>query len=363
MHCALRHPRKYINGEALLSNYRSLQKLCASSRLMAVVKADAYGHGLQTVVRLLQPLAHGFAVATVGEGLLLRRLGVEQTILVMQGFIDERELATAVSHNLSLLVHAPPQLRMLQTAASDAALSLWIKLDTGMHRLGFALTDLDAVIGSLSAQRLAHPPVLCSHFACADDREQDAYTTKQWDLYQRAQNHVHLSGSIANSAAALSHQDYHLDWVRVGIALYGAVASAPRSLAVQLRPVMTVRAPIIAVRTLPAGARVGYGGDYVCRRRTAAAVISVGYGDGYPRAAATSKPVFINGKICQTIGRISMDMMSVDLGEATARVGDQAELWGQHLPVTRVAKACQTIAYELLCAASIIETGNESDHG
>lgn len=350
---ALRQARKYIDAEALASNYRCLQKLCGGSRLMAVVKADAYGHGLQAVVRVLQPIAHGFAVATVAEGLFLRRLGVEQTVLIMQGFTDEWELSSALSQNLSLLIHAPDQLKHLQTVSGDPPPSLWIKLDTGMNRLGFVLSDLDEVINSLSSMRLAHQPVLTSHFSCADDSEQSDYTQMQWSLYQRAQSRCRWAGSIANSAAALSGQMYHLDWVRAGIALYGAFPSSS-PLAGRLRPVMTMRAPIIALRTLPAGARVGYGGDYVCPDVTHAAVLSMGYGDGYPRAAGASRPVFINGRICQTIGRISMDMMTVDLADVSAQVGDYAELWGSRLPVARVAEASHTIAYELLCSASTV---------
>lgn len=344
----MRPPAKTVSAGALRHNYRLLKALCPHSRILAVVKCDAYGHGLARVARAL-PDADGFAVAGVGEGLALRRAGVGARALALQGFLNADELRAATAAGLDLAVHAPAQLDCLEQHDGPLG-ALWIKFDSGMRRLGFDPADADAVLARV-ARLPAASVVLMSHFACADDPA-DASNARQWRVFESLRARADCDASIANSAACMNMPNTRLQWVRAGLAVYG-VAPPGAEHAAGLRPAMRVTAPVVAVRQCRAGDRVGYGGAHVCPRDTRLAVVAAGYGDGYPRAAAAGAPVWLAGGRRKLAGRVSMDMLTVAL-EDNDRVapGDVAELWGPRLPVGEVAAHCNALPYELLCAAA-----------
>lgn len=351
--------RKIIDTEALVSNYRYLKSCCPGTRVLAVVKSEAYGHGLVITARALsgKVSADGFAVAVVDEAMTLRECGVTRMVLVMQGGMNKEELHAAASRNLTLVVHSPEQLALLEKHGAEK-LSLWVKFDTGMNRLGFPPESAAKVLERVKRLRgLARPPVLMSHFAYADEPGMAADDERQWLLFEKLCAEQGLSSSIANSAATLCRPESRLDWVRVGIALYGvppenAVPEHHR----QLKPVMKVTAPLTAIRQCKAGDRIGYGGTYTCHRRMRIGVVGIGYGEGYPRNAPGGTPVWLGNRCHELVGRVSMDMLTVGLDEDdTPHVGDVVELWGPNLAVSEVARHCRTSSYELLCAARSIE--------
>ena len=341
---------KSLDAGALSGNCEYLREVCGGARLMAVVKADAYGHGLAAAARALGA-ADGFAVACVGEGVALRRAGVSHRILVLQGCRDAREYGVAREHELALVVHRERQIEWSRDAGGGV--ELWIKFDTGMHRLGFPASAHARIVPAvLDIGGLPSPPVLMSHLACADDADAGA-DRRQIEAFDEICSHYrehNLPASLANSAAALRLPETHRDWVRAGIALYGAApVHCDERHRARLKPAMRLTAPVIAVREFNKGDRIGYGGDYVCRKPMRAAIVAAGYGDGYPRHAESGTPVWIAGARRALAGRVSMDMLTVDVGGADVEAGDAAELWGPNLPVTEVAAHCGTIAYELLC--------------
>lgn len=359
--------RKSVDTDALIHNYSYLKSVCPGTRVLAVVKADAYGHGLVKTARALSrgvgtgatagAEVDGFAVAVVAEGLALRDAGVTETVLVMQGAPDEGGVISAVERDLTLVVHSSEQLALLESRDGKKP-ALWVKIDTGMRRLGFAPGDAGEVLARVGKLRgLPREPVLMSHFAYADDpalREDDE---AQWRCFERVLRSGEFTASIANSAGFFCRPDSRLQWARIGIALYGA---PPERVAPEhrraLKPVMTVTAPLVAIRRCKAGDRIGYGGDYRCPRDMRIGVVGIGYGDGYPRHARTGTPIWIGGRRRALVGRVSMDMITVALdADDAVRVGDAAELWGGRLPVSDVAEACGTISYELLCGARGIQ--------
>ena len=347
--------RKSVDADALIHNYSYLKSVGSGTRVLAVVKSDAYGHGLVGTSLALSrgTEVDGFAVAVVAEGIALRDAGVTETVLVMQGTPDERGLHLAAERDLTLVVHSPEQLALLEGHDGKTP-ALWVKFDTGMGRLGFALDDADQVLTRVGRLHgLPREPVLMSHFAYADDPAAGEDDEAQWRRFERVLRGNRLAASIANSAGFFCRPDSRLQWARVGVALYGApperVASEHRQ---ALKPVMSVTAPVVAVRRCKAGDRIGYGGDYRCPQDMKIGVVGIGYGDGYPRHARTGTPVWIGGKRRELVGRVSMDMVTVAFdADDPVCVGDVAELWGKHLPVAEVAEHCGTISYELLCGA------------
>ncbi len=366
----MRPARKSVDAGALVHNYRYLKSRSPRTRVLAVVKADAYGHGLLRAARALSAGAEvdGFAVAVVAEGLALRAAATAQPggragdetagqlagrlVLVMQGAAGRDELRAAAAHDLTLVVHSHEQLAALEQHGAEG-LALWVKFDTGMNRLGFPAATAAAVLARIKRLRdLSRAPVLMSHFAHAGEPAAAAQDEAQWRRFERIRAGAGLAASIANSAGALCRPDSLLDWARVGIALYGAPpACAAAEHHRRLKPVMRVVAPVIAVRRCKAGDGIGYGGAYVCPRDMRVAIVGIGYGDGYPRHARNATPVWLAGGPRELVGRVSMDLIAVALGDAAVAVGDTAELWGPQLPVAEVAMHCGTLSYELLCAA------------
>jgi alanine racemase len=337
----------HIDLSALQSNLRVARRL-ASSRIMAVIKANAYGHGLLRAAEALNE-AEGFALLDVRDGIALREAGFRQTILLLEGFFTADELPLIAEYELACVIHSPRQLAMLDAYPRRNTLSVWLKINTGMNRLGFAPEQVPAAMEKLKSHPAVGEVTLMTHFSHADEPEGVA---EQLERFKGLTAAYRAPRSLANSAALLRYPASHSEWVRPGIMLYGASPFSDTS-AQQfgLRPVMTLTSEIISVRELKAGDRVGYAGLFRADKTMRIGTVACGYADGYPRHAPTGTPILVNGKRTRTLGRVSMDMLAVDLSELPdADVGSRATLWGAGLPVEEVASAAGTISYELMCA-------------
>ncbi|MCB2262146.1 MAG: alanine racemase [Candidatus Thiosymbion ectosymbiont of Robbea hypermnestra] len=344
------YPQAVIDHSALRHNLGLVRRHTPDSRVWAVVKADAYGHGMVPVATSLAA-ADGLAVARVEEGVRLREAEIARPILVLEGALFADELAAARGHGLALAVHQPDQVALLAQTPPARPLRVWIKVDTGMHRLGFDPREVPDLLARLDADPGVEKPVgLMTHLANADDVH-DPLTPRQCDRLRALDPAARYELSIGNSAGILAFPASRTHWVRPGIMLYGASPLGRRTAAeLKLRPVMRLATRLIAVRSLRRGDRVGYGGAYVCPEDMPVGVAAIGYGDGYPRHAPTGTPVLVGGRRASLVGRVSMDMISLDLrGLPESAVGDSVILWGEGLPVDEVAEWAGTIPYELLC--------------
>jgi alanine racemase len=315
-----------------------------------VVKANAYGHGLVTAAGALAG-ADAFAVARVGEAVALRDAGCRARIVLLEGFSDAAELEAAAQHGLEPFVHQDFQLELLESWRGPQAFRAWLKLDTGMHRLGFAASRAADAAARLEACRYVSKPLsFATHLADAECGEA-SHVRAQLSAFDALTAGRAGERSIANSAGLMAWPEARADWVRPGIMLYGISPFADRTGAeLGLEPVMTLETRVIALRDVEPGERVGYGGTWVASRPSRIAVAAIGYGDGYPRSAANGTPVTVNGEPATLAGRPSMDMLTIDVtGLAHAAVGDRVELWGRDVPVEKVAASAGTIAYELTC--------------
>lgn len=358
------NPVARIDLSALRHNLSVARRIAGGSRLMAVIKANAYGHGLERVAAALDE-ADALAVARVGEGIALRDAGVDKPVVVLEGCFDRQELEEAIRRRLELVVHQPEQLALLREATSRNALSVWLKVESGMHRLGF---EVDEAIQAFEALQqmpvVAGTPRLMTHLANADTPE-DGLVSQQLSVFHPLLQRFPVEYSIANSAALLALPETHADWQRPGLMLYGASPFSGRTAAEHdLRPVMTLGARIIAIKQLQTGDRVGYGSTWTAPEAMRLAVVCIGYGDGYPREVPSGTPVLINGRRAELVGRVSMDMLTVDLrGHDDARIGDPVVLWGEGLPAEEIAEAAGTIPYTLFCGITARVTFIEVDEG
>ncbi|MEY8204926.1 MAG: alanine racemase [Bermanella sp.] len=335
-----------INLHALRENYQLAKKCAANSRAYAVIKANAYGHGVLPVANALSAMADGFAVACIEEALELRQGGILLPILVLEGAMDEQECQVALDLDLELVVHQSQQVRWLDNKLGS--LRIWIKVDSGMHRLGFAGTEVPALVSELRNMACVSQVQLLSHFACADEV---GHPFNEQQLQQiQILSPMKLPWSMSNSAAILSMPEAHGDLVRPGLMLFGASPLSGRAAGdLQLANVMTLQSRVIALHAIGAGESVGYGQAFVAKQDTSIAVVAIGYGDGYPRSARPGTPVVIAGQECPLVGRVSMDMITVDVSRCQVKLGDTATLWGVGLSVDEVAKCCATLSYELFC--------------
>lgn len=338
-----------INLMALQHNLRQVKKFAPHSRVLAMIKANGYGHGLLRVAAALSE-ADAFGVATLDEALKLRESGIQKPIIVMCGFMDAEELQLMVAKQLTTVIHQTEQLSLLQNTSLLSLLSVWLKLDSGMRRLGFLPQAFAEAYTQLSVHpHIQKPLVFCTHLACSDEPG-SPHTLQQIAVFEKT---VTLPGlrSIACSAAIIAWPQTHVDWVRPGIMLYGVSPFSERTgMEFDLKPVMTLRARIMVIKQLQPGDTVGYGATWVCTEPTRMGVVSIGYGDGYPRHIKEGTPVLVNGKRCLIIGRVSMDFIAVDLNnQPDAQVGDLVTLWGEGLPVEEIALCAGTTGYELLC--------------
>jgi alanine racemase len=346
-------PWALIDLAALRHNLTRAKAAAPDSRVMAVVKANAYGHGMLRVAKALSE-ADALAVARVGEGVALRQSGIPQPIAVMEGCFDADELELAAANRLELVVHHPEQIRLLQQHAVSQPLQVWLKIDTGMHRLGILPDQAIEAYHQLAAlPSVASPPRLMTHLANGDDLS-DPTTSQQCRLMRSLVAPLDGEISIANSAGILGWPESHADWVRPGIMLYGVSPFIDgRGPHHELRPVMSLQSSLIAINRYRKGDAIGYGGTWACPEDMAVGVATIGYGDGYPRHAPSGTPVLVNGQRVPLVGRVSMDMISVDLrSQPEAQVGDPVTLWGRGLPVEEIAEAADTIPYQLLCGVT-----------
>jgi alanine racemase len=342
-----------ISLPGLRHNLRCARALAPRSRIMAMVKANAYGHGLALAAGALSE-ADAFGVASLDEALVIRHAGLAHPIVLLEGVSAEAELEEAARYGCELVVHDQRQLALLEASRLDHALGVWLKLDTGMHRLGFAPGETRVAWERLHAAAAVRGPVrLMTHLACADEPG-NADTRKQLQSFAMATAGLRAERSLANSAALLAWPETHADWVRPGILLYGVSPFAgQRGTDHGLMPVMTMRTELIAVKTVARGNSVGYGGNWTADKDTRIGIAAIGYGDGYPRHAPNGTPVLVNGARVPLVGRVSMDMIAVDLcTQPDAHAGDAVMLWGPELPVEEIARAAGTIPYELLCGVT-----------
>jgi alanine racemase len=341
-----------IDLSALRHNFQKVRQAASASRVMAVVKANAYGHGLDRVASALVD-ADGFGVASLEEAAQLRQAGIQQAVTLLEGLFEAEELAEIPRLRLDMVVHHESQIGLLERARLVTPVRVWLKVDSGMHRLGILPDDVASAYRRLLNCGSVGKVDLLSHLAYADDRR-SGYTERQLDLFQNAARGLDCECSLANSGAILGWPDTHLDWVRPGLMLYGIspfIGSTAQDEGLQ--PVMTLGSRLIAVNRYRRQDAVGYGGAWVCPEDMDVGVVAVGYGDGYPRHAANGTPVLVNGVRAGVIGRVSMDMVTIDLrGHPDARVGDPVVLWGNGLPVEEVAQYAGTIAYELVCSVA-----------
>lgn len=338
-----------LNLAALRHNLALVRRLAPRARAMAVVKADAYGHGAATVARVLAPLADALAVACLEEAQALRDAGISVPILLLEGVFEPAELQVAAQQNLWITIASEQQLRWLEQSRPARPLRCWLKVDTGMHRLGVEPGQAPAFYQRLKAcPNAADDTVLTTHFAAADDLA-SARTARQLALFESACRGLPGERSSANSAAVLAWPASHCDWVRPGYMLYG---NSPLALdhpnAQLLQPVMTLVSAVISLRDVATGESVGYGATWTAARPSRIATVCIGYGDGYPRMAPAGTPVLVNGQRAALAGRVSMDMITVDVTDLPGvGIGDEVVLWGDGLPVGEVARHVGTIGYEL----------------
>jgi alanine racemase len=349
------HPliRATIDTAALRHNLGRVRDIAPDSRVMAVIKANGYGHGLVPVARALAD-SDGFAVARLEEGLALRAAGLEKAILLLEGVVGSEQLRLAAEQRLDLMVHNSEQLELLECRTGGPPVTAWIKLDTGMNRLGFRAEHFASAYERLTRiPNVVADPTLVTHLANADDPE-DRKTGEQLRLFADTTAGLPGARSIANSAAIIGCPASRADWIRPGLMLYGlSPFEGGTGAALGLRPAMTLRTEVIAIKSVGAGETVGYGGTWTAPRDTHLAVVAAGYGDGYPRSVPTGAPVLVDGRCARLVGRVSMDMLTVDVTDlGGAAIGDPVVLWGDGVPVEDVAARAGTIPYELVCGVS-----------
>lgn len=350
----MRRVEATVDLAAIRHNLQRARNLALNAKLMAAVKGDAYGHGARVVAAAIDAQVDALAVAALEEAVELTDAGCESPIVILEGILDAREIDEVAVRGDVLVLHHAWQLAALQAARPERKIPIWIKLDTGMSRLGFDPGEAKDLLARVTDCPHLELVGWMTHLARADDPA-DAFTDHQLNAFARATDGLPGLRSIANSGGMVSWPAAQGDWVRPGLLLYGATPLTTKTAQeLGLEPGMTVRSRLISVRTLAAGSAVGYGGTYVCEQATQVGVVAVGYGDGYPRHAATGTPVLVHAaegiKRVPILGRVSMDMITVDLSDAPgAREGDVVTLWGEGLPIETVADHAGTISYDLMC--------------
>ena len=344
----MRPIKAIISAAALRHNLGVVRRAAPRSRVFAVIKANAYGHGVTRAARAFEA-ADGIALLEIEAAVRLREGGYAKRLALLEGLFESSEVAEAARHDLAVVVHNHEQLRMLDAAPAGARLDVMLKINTGMNRLGFTPPDALVARELLKKHRAVKQLTLMTHFATADDARGVAWQIQVFEQIAAGQQ---LERSIANSAAILRFPDTHADWVRPGIMLYGCTPFADvTAQELGLRPAMTLASEIISVQDLRGGDRIGYAGTFEATQTMRIGTVACGYADGYPRHAPTGTPVLVDGIRTRTLGRVSMDMLCVDLTPVpAARVGTAVELWGGALPADEVAAAAGTVSYELICA-------------
>ncbi len=339
-----------IHLDALRRNLVRVRELAGGARVMAVVKADGYGHGLERVARALRG-ADAFGVAAIGDGLRLRAAGIDDRIVVLSGPDEAADLAEFRRLKLDAVIHHEAQTEWLERDGDARPLRVWLKIDTGMHRLGFSPARAGHAHARLRVLANIDADItLMTHFAASDELD-NPLSTEQIARFGVATDSLHGKRSLANSAAVLSWPASRADWVRTGGILYGlSVIDGKSGGDLGFEPAMTLTTRLIAINCVKKGERVGYAATYECPDDMPIGVAAIGYGDGYPRSAVSGTPVLINGTRAPIVGRISMDLITIDLRNIpAAKVGDRVTLWGRDLPIEEIAHHAGTISYDLTC--------------
>lgn len=344
----------YMDPSALQDNLQRVRALAPGARVWAVVKADGYGHGAVQAAQALHQ-ADGFAVATLAEAQALREAGIDAPILLLEGTLGPLQALDAVRLGCDTVVHQAEQLAFLEAMADRLDQQvIWLKVDTGMHRLGVEPDQVPDFVQRIRAIHPGQPINLMTHFASADEPQTPNTSVQIARFNQLAQALPDARLCLANSAGVMAWPESHGDWIRPGIMLYGASPGFGKTgLELGLKPVMRLTAPVIALRNVPAGDWVGYGARWQASRESRIATLAIGYGDGYPRHAPDNTPVWLGGQRVPLVGKVSMDMLTVDVTDTPdIQLGDAAELWGEHLSVDEVASHIGTVGYELLTRVS-----------
>lgn len=341
----------YIDAQALQHNVACIKRHAPNQSITAMVKSNAYGCGWQWVLPVLEPLVNCFGVACLEEARAIRQYCPQRECCLMQGIFSPDELNDVIELRLSMVIHNPQQLAWLINHPMQEKIKIWVKVDTGMHRLGFDPQELAGVLSTLRVCPWVDPFIgLMTHLACADTPEHELCQQQLqiWDSI--AKQYADMPQSVANSAAILGLPQTHADNVRPGLILFGASPFAERdSKELDLRPVMHFRSTVTTIHHCEVGDAIGYGATWRCERPSVIGVIPVGYGDGYPRHIKENSQVWIKGQSVPIVGRVSMDMMTIDLTDCpSARIGDSVELWGENILIETVAQQAHTIAYELM---------------
>jgi alanine racemase len=337
----------FIDKGALQHNLKVVRQYRPDTKILAIIKANAYGHGITKVAQALYD-ADAFGVACIEEAIELREANISAPIVLLSGVLTTEEFQQAHYYHCELVIHSFYQLQMLEQNSNK--INVWIKIDTGMSRLGFPPEAVHEVWQRLQRCRSVKNVRFMSHFANADDVKHPA-TQQQMATFNQLTERYYVEKSLANSAGILAWPSSQHQWVRPGIMLYGISPFEEKNAdSFGLRPVMTLKSKIIAINELKSGDAVGYGLTWKAEKNQKIAIVAIGYGDGYPRHAKNGTAVLVNGTICHLAGRVSMDTICVDLSNAPhARLGDEVTLWGEGLPIEEVARNASTIAYELVC--------------
>jgi alanine racemase len=347
--------RATISAGALTHNLAVARRFASAgaAKVWAVLKANAYGHGLERAAAAFAG-ADGFAVLDFAEAARLRRAGVTKPILMLEGFFNPADLPLLIQHSLTPVIHNPEQVEMLRLSPLAGEIDVYIKVNTGMNRLGFTVDNLRAAYNALRMHPQVGKLTVMTHFADADGPGGVKAQLAWFDEMTRPiEGLAQAPRSMANSAALIRHPEARGDWVRPGIMLYGGspFGMEPAAESLALKPAMTLASEVIATQQLQRGERVGYGSSYEAAGEMTIGVVACGYGDGYPRHAPTGTPVLVNGRRTRTVGRVSMDMIAVDISDVPgAHIGSPVTLWGDGLSADEVAAAAGTVSYELLCA-------------
>lgn len=344
-----------ISSQNLIHNVTTLQNKAPNSQLIIMIKANGYGHGACEVAKYLEKNLnkkfYAFGVARIDEAILLRESGIKMPILLTEGVFLESDLAIAAAQNFHLVFHNSLQLNWLENSNLPCKINTWLKINTGMNRLGFNFDDAKNAYRILSNHKnINQPIVVASHFACADELEHPL-NNSQINQFQKFIDGLPVLKSLNNSAAIMNFPQTNYDIIRAGLSIYGASPIANKTAAeLNLKPVMTLQTEIIAIHNLKAGQTIGYGARFKCQKDSKIAIAAIGYGDGYSRTIKDGAPVLINGVRCKIAGRVSMDMVTIDLSNyLDGQIGDSVTLWGEGLPIEEVAEFSSCVAYDLFC--------------
>ncbi len=343
-------PYVVIDLKAIKHNVEKVREHAPTAKIMAVIKANAYGHGLLQVAKELDNV-DGLAVARISEAVRLRKAGITKKVVILSGFFSEQQLNKVAEYQLDIVVHSMEQVKVLRQYRRLQKITVWLKLNSGMNRLGFSATEFEKAYQEFEKNRYIDSKItLMTHLSSADDLK-SSVTEQQIKRFTKTVKKYSGETSIANSAGIIGYYNSVTDWVRPGLMLYGISPFLDKyGSEIGLKSVMSLFAPILAVKEVVAGESVGYSGAWVSKKKTTIAVVGIGYGDGYPRHAKKGTPVLINGQRVPLVGRVSMDMITVDVSShSNAKPGDIATLWGKGLAVEEIAKCADTIPYTLLC--------------